>query len=72
MGSPHYQIPNTVHVTLTVYDLLGREVTTLVNEEREAGYYAAQFDASALAGGLYFYRLEAGEFTQSRKLILLR
>jgi hypothetical protein len=57
---------------LSVYDLLGREVSVLVNENKNAGNYEVKFDASNLASGVYVYRLEAGQFVQSRKLLLLR
>ncbi|BDQ03348.1 S8 family serine peptidase [Ignavibacterium sp.] len=69
-----YVIPNGVRnlVTLKVYDLLGSEVTTLVNEEKSAGIYKVDFDASELTSGIYFYKLQAGSFSQSRKMILLK
>ncbi len=57
---------------LTVFDLLGREVRTLVNEDKHAGYYEANFDASSLASGIYFYKLEAGNFVQTKKMILVK
>jgi aminopeptidase N len=57
-------------VTLKVYDLLGREVAVLVNERKAPGSYTVRFDASGLASGVYFYRLKAGEFVQTRKLVL--
>ena len=60
------------HTSLRVYDVLGREVRTLVNEEMKAGSYEATFDASGLASGMYFYRLQAGEFVSTKKLLLLR
>ncbi len=59
-------------VTLKVYDILGREVATLVNEEKPPGTYTATFDPSNLASGVYFYRLQAGSFTDVKKLLLLR
>jgi hypothetical protein len=65
-------IPHAVFVTLEVYNLLGERVAVLVNGEREAGYYAEQFNAEGLASGMYFYKLQAGDFVQTRKLILLR
>jgi photosystem II stability/assembly factor-like uncharacterized protein len=71
-ASIKYQIPSTDHVTLKVYDLLGREVATLVNEVKQPGTYSVQWDATNVASGIYFYRLQAGDFTQTRKLILLR
>jgi photosystem II stability/assembly factor-like uncharacterized protein len=67
-----YELPKSSHVTLTVYDLLGREVTTLVNEVKEPGTYTVQFDGSNLASGVYFSRLTAGSYVQTRKLLLLR
>ncbi|BDQ03202.1 T9SS type A sorting domain-containing protein [Ignavibacterium sp.] len=59
-------------VTLKVYDILGNEVTTLVNEQKEPGYYEVEFNATDLSSGVYFYRLQAGNFTQTKKMILMR
>jgi hypothetical protein len=59
-------------VKLVVYDLLGREVAVLVNDRKQPGNYEVSFDASALASGIYFYRLTAGLFVQSRTMILLK
>jgi hypothetical protein len=67
-----FDLPQSGNVTLRVFDLLGREVTTLVNGKVAAGTHAIDFDASALPSGLYIYRLTAGTFQQSRKLVLLR
>jgi hypothetical protein len=58
--------------TVKVYDVLGREVATLVNEVKEPGTYTVEFDASSLASGVYFYRLQAGTFVETKKLLLLR
>ncbi|MFA5870647.1 MAG: T9SS type A sorting domain-containing protein [Candidatus Paceibacterota bacterium] len=62
------------NVSLKVYDLLGREVAILVNEEKPAGKYSVQFDASSLASGIYFYRLDVGhgQFSQTKKMILVK
>jgi hypothetical protein len=60
------------HVSLKVYDLLGREVAALVNEVLPPGEYVRQWDASGFASGVYFYRLHAGNFVQTKKLMLLR
>ncbi len=60
------------HVTLIVYDVLGREVATLVNEEKPPGTYEVTFDASGFSSGVYFYRLSTTHFVQTRKLVLLR
>jgi hypothetical protein len=59
-------------VDLKIYDLLGREVETLVKGEMSAGVHSVQFDASKLASGIYFYRLRAGNFTATKKLLLLK
>jgi len=60
------------HVTLKVYDVLGNEVVTLVNEAKSAGFYEVEFDANGLSSGMYFYKLEAGKFSSIKKMILLR
>ena len=67
-----YQIPNTNRVMLKVFDLLGREVATLVNEVKNAGEYAVQFNASGLASGVYFCRLSMPGSIATRKMILTR
>ncbi|HEX9655748.1 MAG TPA: YCF48-related protein, partial [Bacteroidota bacterium] len=75
-----YQIPNSNHVTLKVFDILGREVGTLVNETRIAGEHEVTFDANGLArqtagglaSGVYFYRLQTSNFVDTKKLLLLR
>ncbi|MCL6494865.1 MAG: T9SS type A sorting domain-containing protein, partial [Ignavibacterium sp.] len=59
-------------VTLKVYDVLGNEIATLVDEHKEAGYYEVEFAATQLASGVYFYRLQAGNFIQTKKMVLLR
>jgi photosystem II stability/assembly factor-like uncharacterized protein len=59
-------------VTLKVYDILGREISTLVNEEKPAGEYEVGFDGTALTSGIYFYQLRAGQFTETKKMILLK
>ena len=60
------------HVTLTVFNTLGQPVATLVNEEQEAGYHDVRFDGGGLASGVYFYRLKAGEYVATKKLVILR
>ncbi len=67
-----YQLPVTGIVTLKIYDVLGNEIDILVNEEKPAGEYEVEFNASALSTGIYFYRITAGSFTQTRKMVLLR
>jgi hypothetical protein len=59
-------------VRLKVYDILGNEIVTLVDEQKEAGYYEVEWDATQLASGVYFYRLQAGNFIQTKKMVLLR
>jgi hypothetical protein len=67
-----YELPSSSQVRLSVYDMLGREVSVLVNERRDAGVHEVTFDGSSLASGVYFYRLQAGEFLQSKRLMLLK
>jgi Secretion system C-terminal sorting domain len=67
-----YRLSMDNYVSLNVYDLLGREVAVLVNEEKPPGSYEVAFDATGLSSGVYLYRLTAGSFVQSRKMILLR
>lgn len=67
-----FQLPVSSHVALKVYDVNGREVTTLVDGEMGAGKHAVTFRSDELAGGICFYRLTSGNFTQTRKAILLR
>jgi hypothetical protein len=65
-----YQIPELSFVTIKVYDVLGNEITTLVNEEKPIGIYTIEFDASNLPSGIYFYKLQSSNFTQTKKMIL--
>ncbi|MCS6989585.1 MAG: FG-GAP-like repeat-containing protein [Chloroherpetonaceae bacterium] len=67
-----YQLPVASEVRLKVYDVLGREVATLVSGRQEAGRYQAQFNASRLASGVYFYRLQAGSFAETKKMMLVK
>ena len=67
-----YQLPVSGVVTLIVYDLLGREVATLVNEYKPAGRYEVKFDGYQLSSGVYLYKLTAGEYTAARKLTLMK
>ena len=68
----NYTVPKSGFVTIKVYDLLGREVTTLVNENKPVGNYNVEFNAGKLVSGVYFYRMNAGDFVQTKKLILLK
>lgn len=67
-----YGLPQRSHVILTVYNSLGQQVANLVNETRDPGYNEVHFDGSALASGVYFYRLQAEGFVQTKRLLLLR
>jgi len=67
-----YQIPKISFVTLKVYDVLGSEIATLVNEEKPIGNYTVEFDATSLPSGVYFYRLQSGDFVETKKMVLLR
>ncbi|SMO39818.1 family 43 glycosylhydrolase [Gracilimonas mengyeensis] len=67
-----YQLPKTSMVSLKVYDMLGREVAELVNHRQGAGSHQARFDASNLSSGMYIYRLKAGSFIQTRKMMLIK
>lgn len=70
--SIEYRIGSSEYVTLKVYDILGREVATLVNEEKPAGKYDIEFDGSKLSSGIYFFRLKAGNLIETKKMVLLR
>jgi N-acetylneuraminic acid mutarotase len=72
-----YQLPEISFVTIKVYDILGREVATLVNEEKPAGSYEVQFNVAQVSrpeivSGIYFYQLKAGDYSETKKMILLR
>jgi hypothetical protein len=67
-----YQLPVSSHVELSIFNLLGQKVVTLVSEKQSAGIHQLNWDAKGLASGVYLYRLEAGEFVQVKKLILMR
>jgi hypothetical protein len=67
-----WQSPIGSHQTLKVYDVLGKEAATLVNEEKPAGIYEVDFNANGLSSGVYFYQLRSGDFVQTNKMILLR
>jgi hypothetical protein len=70
--SINYYVPKESHISLVVYDVLGKEVKVLVNGEETAGYHRIEFDASELPSGIYFYRLQAGTFMAVKKMILLK
>jgi len=68
----NYSLPKSRNVTLKVFDILGQEVTTLVNEKQSAGKYEVKFDADNLSSGIYFYRLKANNLWKTKKMILLK
>jgi photosystem II stability/assembly factor-like uncharacterized protein len=68
----NYSLPKSAFVTITVYDILGNKIIDLVNEFKPAGKYSTVFDASSLATGIYFYKMKAGDFAYSRKMILTK
>ena len=68
----NFAIPKDGFVSIKVYDILGREVITLVNEEKTAGYYSVDFNASNLASGVYFYRMESGTFSDVKRMLLIK
>ena len=67
-----YSIPASGPVTLRVFNILGAEVATLVNEVQHAGVYVVDLNAAKLSSGVYFYRIDAGSFTSTKKMILMK
>lgn len=67
-----YQLPKYVYVTIKLYDILGREISVLLDKEQKAGYYEISFDGSQLSSGTYIYQIIAGDFTDSKKLLLMK
>ena len=67
-----YQVPENTFVRLKVYDSLGKEISTLVNEQKNAGLYSVNFDAQELSSGVYFYTLYVGDFITMKKMILIK
>ena len=72
-----YDLPNSGHVSIIVYDLLGREVITLVNETMESGYYATRWNGynhlgQSVSAGIYFYHLHTGEYSKAQKMLLVK
>ena len=68
----NYDIPEATNVVLTVYNMLGQKMTTLVNENKSAGRYSINFDATLFSSGVYIYRLEAGQFVSTKKMMLIK
>ncbi len=68
----NYQIPKDGFVSLKVYDILGKEIATLVNSDKAQGKYTVEFDGSRFASGMYIYKLQSGDFVETRKMMLLK
>jgi len=67
-----YSLPTSANVKLVVYDLLGREIATLVNEEQSAGWKEVQWNAKNMSNGIYFYKLTAGAFVETKKMLVVK
>jgi len=67
-----FSLPNESFVSLKVYDVLGKKVTTLINKEKSAGFYEVSFNGANLTSGVYFYKIEAAKFVQTKKMILIK
>jgi len=68
----HYSIPKQSNVTLKVFDVLGREVTTLVNGQQPLGNYEVEFEATELTSGVYFYKIQTGDFVETKRMLLMK
>jgi hypothetical protein len=67
-----YSVPKASDITLKVYDILGREIVVLVNERKQAGEYKVTWNAQGVPSGVYFYRIVAGDFIETKKMVLIR
>jgi hypothetical protein len=68
----NYELPITNYVELSIYNLIGQKIVTLVSEKQKAGHYQVEWDASSLSSGIYYYQITAGEFVQTKKMILIK
>jgi hypothetical protein len=68
----NYDVPELSFVSINIYDVLGKEITTLVNKEQPQGYYEIEWNAASLPSGVYFYQLRSGDFMATKKMILLK
>ncbi|MEI7483159.1 MAG: T9SS type A sorting domain-containing protein [Ignavibacteriota bacterium] len=68
----NFELPKQGFITLKVYDIIGREIKTLVNEVKQAGYYTVDFNGSSLASGVYFYRIQSGDFVSVKRMVLVK
>jgi len=67
-----YELPRPSQVLIEIYDILGRRVTALVNEEQPAGNYQAAWRADSVSSGIYYYRIQTGDFTKTKKMVVLK
>jgi hypothetical protein len=67
-----YSIPKEGYVTIKIYNTIGEEVAILVNEVKQVGNYESQFNATSLPSGIYFYKLQAGSFVETKKMVLMK
>lgn len=67
-----YSLPEASHVTINVYDLLGRNVATIVNEQKQPGYHQTVWNSHSVSSGIFFYKIQAGDFTEKKKMLLLK
>jgi hypothetical protein len=70
--SIQYAVSNMQFVSIKVYDILGNDIANLVHEEKPAGEYKVEFNGTGLPSGIYFYQLRAGNFVETKKMVLLR
>jgi hypothetical protein len=68
----NFALPKQSFVTLKIYDITGREIQTLVNEMKQSGYYTIDFNGSSLSSGVYFYKITAGDFTDTKRMVLIK
>ncbi|MCC7158395.1 MAG: T9SS type A sorting domain-containing protein, partial [Ignavibacteria bacterium] len=67
-----FAIPRNGLVEIKLFDILGREVSTLVSQMYQTGYHSVQFDASSLSSGAYFYRIVSGDYSETKKMLLVK
>ena len=68
----NFALPKQGFVTLKIYDITGREIKTLVNEVKQAGYYTVDFNGSSLASGVYFYMIKSGDFVMTKRMVMVK
>jgi flagellar hook assembly protein FlgD len=72
MTTIYYGVKEEGVVTVKIFNSLGQEITTLVNEKKEVGYHYVEWNAAGLPSGIYFYRINTGKFTETRKMMLMK